>query len=72
MSRQFYLRMVYIVSNASPYFRKFYVELIEKRGAGRARIALIRKVYGVMRQMLLTGEFYQWMNDELFERKLRN
>ncbi len=53
-------------------FRRSYVDLTEKRGAGRARIALIRKLCGVMRKTLLTGECYRWMEEELFERKLRN
>jgi transposase len=72
LTRTLLTQSIYHVSNASPYFRKFYVELTEKRGAGRARIALIRKVCGVMRRMLLTGECYRCMNDELFKRKLRN
>lgn len=72
LTRTLLTQSIYHVSNASPYFRKFYVDLTEKRGAGRARIALIRKLCGVMRRMLLTGECYRWMEDELFERKLRN
>jgi len=62
---------IYLVSNASPYFRKFYVDLTEKRGAGRTRIALIRKLCGIMHKMLLTGECYRWIEDELFRRKLK-
>jgi transposase len=72
LTRTLLTQSIYHVSNASPYFRKFYVDLTEKRGAGRARIALIRKLCGVMRRMLLTGECYRWIEDELFERKLRN
>jgi len=45
--------------------------LVERRGAGRARIALIRKICGAMRSMLLTVECYRSMNDVLFERKLK-
>ncbi|KPJ83318.1 MAG: hypothetical protein AMS17_17700 [Spirochaetes bacterium DG_61] len=72
LTRTLLTQSIYHVSNASPYFRRFYFELTEKRGAGRARIALIRKVCGVMRRMLLTGECYRWMDNELFERKLKN
>jgi len=51
--------------------RKFYEDLVERRGAGRARIALIRKICGAMRSMLLTGECYRWMDDKLFAKKLK-
>lgn len=71
LTRTLLTQSIYHVSNASVYFRKFYVDLTEKRGAGRARVALIRKLCGVMRRMLLTGECYRWMEDGLFERKLR-
>ena len=72
LTRTLLTQSIYHVSNASPSFRKFYVDLVEKRGAGRARIALIRKLCGVMRRMLLTGECYRWMDGKLFEKKLRH
>jgi len=71
LTRTLLTQSIYHVSNASTNFRKFYVNLTERRGAGRARIALIRKLCGVMRRMLLTGECFRYMKDELFERKLR-
>jgi transposase len=46
--------------------------LIERRGAGRARIAMIRRLCGIMRRMLLTGAEFRWVSNELYERKLRN
>jgi len=69
LTRTLLTQSVYHVSNASPGFRKYYVELTERRGCGRARIALIRKLCGVMRRMLLTGECFRWMDDELFKGK---
>jgi transposase len=71
LTRTILTQSIYHVSNASPVFRKFYVDLTEKRGAGRARIALIRKLCGIMRSMLMTGECYRWMDDELFAKKLK-
>jgi transposase len=71
LTRTILTQSIYHVSNASPDFRKFYVDLTERRGAGRARIALIRKLCGVMRSMLMTGECYRWMNDKLFVKKLK-
>ena len=71
LTRTLLTQSIYHVSNASANFRKFYGDVKERRGAGRARIALIRKLCGVMRRMLLTGECFRWMKEELFEKKLR-
>jgi transposase len=71
LTRTLLTQSIHHVTNASPYFREFYKNLSEKRGVGRARIALIRKVCGIMRRMLLTGECYRWMEDELYEKKLK-
>ncbi|RLE10462.1 hypothetical protein DRJ04_09225 [Candidatus Aerophobetes bacterium] len=62
---------IHHLTEASPYFRIFYENLSEKRGAGRARIALIRKVCGMVRRKLLTGECYRWMDNNLYVRKLK-
>jgi transposase len=58
------------VTDASTQFRSFYDELKERRGAGRARIALIRKLCGVMRQMLLSGNEFRNKEVDLFNKKL--
>jgi len=65
LTRTILTQSIYHVSNSSPILRKFYEDLVARRGAGRARIALIRKICGVMRSMLLTGECYRWMDDKL-------
>ena len=72
LTRTILTQSIYHISNSSPTLRKFYEDLGKRRGAGRARIALIRKICGTMRSMLLTGECYRWMNDVLFERKLKD
>jgi transposase len=71
LTRTILTQSIYHISNSSPTLRKFYEDLVERRGAGRARIALIRKICGTMRSMLLTGECYRWMDDILFTRKLK-
>jgi transposase len=58
------------VVDASPQFRKFYDEMKERRGAGRARIALIRKLCGTMRCMLIHGTEYRNKEEGLFNRKI--
>ena len=63
LTRTILTQSIYHISNSSPILR---------RGAGRARIALIRKICGAMRSMLLTGECYRWMDDKLFTKKLKN
>lgn len=57
------------VADASPRFRIFYDDLKERRGAGRARIALIRKLCGIMRRMLIVGEEYRDKEENLFSKK---
>jgi ABC-type uncharacterized transport system YnjBCD ATPase subunit len=61
---------VHHVAASSESLDRYYQELREKRGTGRARIAVIRKLYGMMR-MLLSGEQYRWMDRGLYEKKLR-
>lgn len=58
------------VADASPQFRNYYYGLKERRGAGRARIALIRKLCGVMRRMLISGTEYRNKETELFNKKI--
>jgi transposase len=58
------------VADASPQLRSFYDALKERRGAGRARIALIRKLCGVMRRMLLMGVEYRDKEENLFNKKI--
>ena len=58
-------------ADASPCLRLYYSPLISRRGVGRARIAVIRKICGVMRRMLLDHEPLRWMQTNNFERKLK-
>jgi len=71
LTRTILSQSIYHVSNSSPYLRRFYCELTEKRGCGRARIALIRKVCSIMRRMLITGEEFRWIEHRLFDHKLK-
>jgi transposase len=71
LTRTILTQSIHHVSNSSPYLRRFYCDLTEKRGCGRARIALIRKVCSIMRRMLLTGEEYRWIEHQVFDRKMK-
>jgi transposase len=59
------------VAASSMSLDRYYRELREKRGIGRARIAVIRKLCGMRRRMLLSSEQYRWMDQGLYEKKLR-
>lgn len=56
---------------ASPYLNSFYHNVKGRRGVGRARIALIRKLCGVMRRILLTGDKFRTLNVDLYNKKVR-
>jgi hypothetical protein len=56
--------------DASLYFRKFYENIKARRGAGRSRIALIRKLCGVMRRMLLNNEKFRDIKQSLYDKKI--
>jgi len=56
---------------ASPYLHSYYENVKGRRGAGRGRIALIRKLCGVMRRMLLTGEQFREVDNDLYNKKVR-
>jgi transposase len=56
---------------ASPSLNSYYENVKYRRGAGRASIALIRELCGVMRRMLLTGEQFKDVDFELYNKKVR-
>lgn len=60
------------IAKASPHLAKFYQELRLRRGVGRARIALIRKICGTMRRMLLESKEFCNKDDDNLTRKLND
>ena len=71
LTRTILTKCVHHVAASSESLERSYRELREKRGTGRARIAVIRKLCGMMRRMLLSGKQYRWMDRGLYEKKLR-
>jgi transposase len=71
LTRTILTQCVQHVAGSSLYLDGYYCRLREKRGSGRARIAVIRKLCGMMRRMLLSGEQYRWVERSLYEKKLR-
>jgi transposase len=56
LTRTLFTQCVWHFANSSPEMFKLYSDLKSRRGAGRARIALLRHLFIIMRTMLLTGE----------------
>jgi transposase len=71
LTRTILTQSVHHVVGSSAYLEEYYERLKDKRGSGRARIAVIRKVSGMMRGMLLKGELYRWVQQDLYNKKLR-
>ncbi len=70
LARSLFTQAVIHLVDSSPVLAHFYRELSARKGFGRARIALLRKIFAMMRRMLLAGEPYRWIEPKLYERKL--
>lgn len=70
LSRTLFTQAAFHLVDSSPVLGRFYRELVARKGYGRARIALLRKVFSMMRRMLLAGEPYRWTEPKLYEKKL--
>jgi transposase len=71
LTRTLFTQSIMHFADASPYLRLYYSNLVSRRGVGRARIALIRKICGMMRRMLLEHQEFRWVQPSNFERKLK-
>jgi transposase len=72
LCRTMFTQAVLHLADSSPVMEKFYRGVLERKGYGRARIAVLRKTFGMMRRMLLSGAEYRWKEQDLFEDKLRD
>ena len=53
------------VADASPLLGGFFLELVQRKGYGRARIAILRKTFGMIRRMLLSNTPCRWKEEPL-------
>jgi hypothetical protein len=60
------------LADSSPLLGEFFRELVQRKGYGRARIAVLRKTFGMMRRMLLSNTPYRWKEEPLYQSKLRD
>ena len=72
LSRTLFTQAAIHFVDSSPILTRFYREVVGRKGYGRARIALLRKVFSMMRRMLLAGELYRWTEVQLYEKKLND
>jgi len=70
LSRRLFTQCVFHFANSSPELFGIYSDLKSRRGAGRARIAILRRLFIIMRSMLLTGEEFKYKNESLFTDKV--
>lgn len=72
LTRTLFSQAVLHLTDSSPLLKRFYRELVERKGFGRARIAVLRKIFGMMRRMLLSNTPYRWKEEQLYQEKLRD
>jgi transposase len=72
LARTLFTQAVLHLAESSPQLARFYRELVPRRGYGRARIAILRKTFVMMRRMLLTNVPYRWQEEELHQKKLKD
>ena len=70
LSRTLFSQAAIHFVDSSPTLERFYRGLVARKGYGRARIALPRKVFSIMRRMLLARELYRWTEEKLYQKKL--
>ena len=70
LSRGLFSQIVYHFANSSPEMHNFYTATKERRGAGRSRIAVMRRLFSIMRRMLLDDQDYLFKNDINVQNKL--
>jgi transposase len=71
LTRTLFTQAVQHFIESSPALKTFYTNLVYRRGVGRARIAVIRKMIGIIRRMLLNGEIYRTSEEHLTDTKIK-
>ena len=70
LSRSLFCQSLIHFADASPELGNFYESIKMRRGCGRSRIALLRKVFSMMRRMLLSGEEFRWKDEIVYQNKM--
>ena len=72
LARTLFTQPINHIVNSSDFMRKFYNDVKLRRGVGRSRIAVIRKVFNIMRRMILDGEVYRGKDEDNYQKKLKD
>jgi transposase len=72
LSRTLFTEAALHLANSSPVLGRSFREMVQHKGYGRARIALLRKTFGIMRRMLLSNTPYRWREEVLYQSKLKD
>ena len=72
LAHTLFTQVVLHLVESSPQLGRFYRELLPRQGYGRARVAILRKTFGMMRRMLLTNSPYRWKEEDLYQKKLKD
>jgi transposase len=70
LARTLFTQPLHHIINSSDFMSEFYNNVKDRRGTGRSRIAVIRKVFNIMRCMILSGEVYRGVEKDNYEKKI--
>jgi transposase len=71
LTRTLFTQAVSHIGKSSSGITEWYAQVRQRRGIGRGRIALIRKIVKIMRRMLLDKELYRDVKSSSYEIKLK-
>lgn len=69
LSRTLFTQSLIHFISISPQINELYESIKVRRGAGRSRIALLRRVFGIMRRMLLENEEFRYKDEIMHKNK---
>ena len=72
LCRTLFTQAVIHLCKSSEKMANFYASLRNRKSAGKSRIAVIRKTFGIMRTMLLKRKHYLYVDEKCYKAKLNN
>jgi len=72
LARTLFTQPINHIVNSSDFMFEFYTNVKQRRGAGRSRIAVIRKTFNIMRSMILNGEIYRGVDEAKYQKKIKD
>jgi transposase len=71
LARTMFSQAIPHMVKSSAALENAYRSLARTKGYGRARIATLRRMFTIMRRMLLEGTPYRWLEPTLYAKKMR-